>query len=168
MARTGDGAALTARRTTPIEKHRLQIRPYDPATDQARVLDIWVAASHAGHPFLTEADLAAQRTLVRDVYLEQAETWVAIVDGRLDGFIGLLDSLIGGLFVDPQARRGGIGRALVQHAAAGTGTLTVEVYAANDAALAFYARLGFTPVGRREVDDEGRPLPLVQMRRPAR
>jgi putative acetyltransferase len=146
----------------------LQIRPYDPATDQARVLDIWLAASRAGHPFLTEADLAAQRTLVRDVYVEPAETWVAIVDGRLDGFIGLLDSFIGGLFVDPQARRGGIGRALVQHAAAGKGTLTVEVYAANDAALAFSARLGFIPVGRREVDDEGRPLPLVQMRRPAR
>jgi putative acetyltransferase len=146
----------------------LQIRPYDPATDQARVLDIWLVASRAGHPFLTEADLAAQRTLVRDVYVEPAETWVAIVDGRLDGFIGLLDSFIGGLFVDPQARRGGIGRALVQHAAAGKGTLTVEVYAANDAALAFSARLGFIPVGRREVDDEGRPLPLVQMRRPAR
>jgi ribosomal protein S18 acetylase RimI-like enzyme len=146
----------------------LQIRPYDPATDQARVLDIWLVESRAGHPFLTEADLAAQRTLVRDVYVEPAETWVAIVDGRLDGFIGLLDSFIGGLFVDPQARRGGIGRALVQHAAAGKGTLTVEVYAANDAALAFSARLGFIPVGRREVDDEGRPLPLVQMRRPAR
>ena len=117
---------------------------------------------------MAEAALAALRTLVRGVYLEQAETWVAIVVGRLDGFIGLLDTFIGGLFVDPQVQRGGIGRTLVQHAAAGKGTLTVEVYAANDAALAFYARLGFTPVGRREVDDEGRALPLEQMRRPAR
>jgi ribosomal protein S18 acetylase RimI-like enzyme len=152
----------------PTGKQRLQIRPYEPATDQARVLDIWLAASRAGHPFLTEADLATQRMLVRDLYLEQAETWVATMAGRIEGFIGLLDAFIGGLFVDPEAHRSGIGRALVQHAAARKGALTVDVYAANEAALAFYARLGFTLTGRRDIDDEGRHLPLLQLRRPAR
>ena len=144
----------------------MQIRPYDPTTDRRRVLELWLAASRVGHPFLTEADLAAQRALVRDVYLEQAETWVATAAGRIDGFIGLLDAFIGGLFVDPDAHRSGIGRTLVEHAAARKGALTVEVYAANESALAFYARLGFTVAGRREIDDEGRALPLVQLRRP--
>jgi putative acetyltransferase len=41
--------------------------------------------------------------------------------------------------------------------------LTVEVYAANPAAAAFYARCGFVATGRKERDDQGRPLPLVVM-----
>ncbi len=101
------------------------------------------------------------------LYLERAETWVALGAGRIQGFIGLLDAFVGGLFVDPAAHRAGIGRALVEHAAGRKGELSVDVYAANAAALAFYARLGFVPVGHRDVDDEGRPLPLVQLHRPA-
>jgi putative acetyltransferase len=145
----------------------MAIRRYAAASDRDRVLAIWLAASRTGHPFLTEADLAAQRRLVRDVYLEQSETWVAVDDGAIQGFIGLLDSFIGGLFVDPARHGRGVGSTLVHHAAALKGTLTVDVYAANTGALAFYARLGFTPIGRREADDEGRPLQLVQLRRPA-
>ncbi len=45
----------------------MRIRPYDRATDQDRVLEIWLTASRAGHPFLSDTDLEAQRVLVRDV-----------------------------------------------------------------------------------------------------
>jgi putative acetyltransferase len=36
----------------------------------------------------------------------------------------------------------------------------------NDAARAFYERLGFQIVGRSDLDDAGRPFPLLHMRRP--
>ena len=75
-----------------------------------------------------------------------------------DGFI-LVRALAGEaeiltLAVSPAARRRGLGRALVQAAAAsarqaGAESLFLEVAADNAAALALYADCGFEPVGRR-------------------
>ena len=58
------------------------------------------------------------------------------------------------LAVIPPARRGGLGRALVQQAAAqardaGAARLFLEVGSANAAARALYERCGFRPVGLR-------------------
>jgi len=143
------------------------IRPYAAALDRERVLEIWLAASRAAHPFLGEATLQRQLKLVSDVYLVDADTRVAVVDDRVQGFIGLLDAFIGGLFVAPEAHQLGIGRALILDAAATRGALTVEVYAQNQGALGFYAAQGFVETGRSPRDDEGRPLELVRLHRPA-
>ncbi len=144
-----------------------EIRAYRDAEDREACLDVWLRASRVGHPFLSEADLRAQREQVDRLYLPNAENWVAVDgEGRVVGFVGLLDGLVGGLFVDPDRHGLGVGRALVGHAARLKGELTVEVYAANGA-VAFYRRCGFEPVGRKDSDAEGRPFPLLVMRRPA-
>ncbi|WP_029031894.1 GNAT family N-acetyltransferase [Salinarimonas rosea] len=141
------------------------LRRYDPARDADACLSIWRDASRAGHPFLEEAALEADAVLVRDVYLPKAEIVVAEEDGRVVGFVALLDAFIGGLFVDPTRHGGGVGRALVLDAASRKGALDVEVYEANAGALAFYVRLGFVETGRRETDDQGRAHPVVRLRR---
>ncbi|MGJ3263669.1 MAG: GNAT family N-acetyltransferase [Salinarimonas sp.] len=141
------------------------IRAYDPTYDADACLAVWRAASEAGHPFLGASALDADAVLVRDVYLPRAEIMVASDDGRLAGFLALLGTVIGGLFVDPARHARGIGRALVLHAAARKGALDVEVYEENAGARAFYDRLGFVPTGRRATDDQGRPHPLVRMSR---
>ncbi len=80
------------------------------------------------------------------------------VDGRLLGYGGfrwvLDEGYIGNIAVAPEARRQGIGRALVQQLiqagkAVGLAFLTLEVRAGNEAAIALYAQAGFVPVGRR-------------------
>ncbi|HYE49053.1 MAG TPA: GNAT family N-acetyltransferase [Azospirillaceae bacterium] len=140
----------------------LLIRPCG-MSDHAACLDVWLRASRVGHPFLTDQDLAGQWKLVRDVYLPNAETWVAVAAGCIVGFIGLLDRHIGGLFVDPRHHGMGVGRRLVAHAARLKGPLTVQVYEANRA-VGFYLRCGFRITGRQERDDEGRALPLLALR----
>lgn len=141
----------------------MNIRPYD-LRDQEQALSVWLEASRVGHPFLGEEVLAQQQVLVRDVYLPEAETWVADEDGRIIGFIGLLDDLVGGLFVAPDQHGKGVGRALIKHASDLKGSLTVEVYAANPMAPDFYRRCGFVEFERKDHDDEGRPLELIRMR----
>jgi ribosomal-protein-alanine N-acetyltransferase len=82
---------------------------------------------------------------------------VAETDGRAGGFI-LCRSVAGEaeiltLAVIPQARRGGVGRALVEAAAglaAGSArSLFLEVAADNAAAIGLYLTAGFEAVGRR-------------------
>ncbi len=130
--------------------------------DTNPLVAIWQDASARAHGFLPEALLVEQAVAVRDIYLPEAETWVAVGDRPL-GFIGLLDNHIGGLFVSPATQGQGIGAQLVTHAQGIHGTLTVEVYEENPQAVGFYRRMGFAPVLRRETDDNGLPHPLLRM-----
>ncbi|EFG4742199.1 GNAT family N-acetyltransferase, partial [Escherichia coli] len=109
-------------------KNKVTIRAYQ-ASDNAVLSDIWFRASCRAHAFLGEARLAQQRRLIEQTYLPDAETWVALIDGEPVGFIGLLESFIGGLFVDPRHHGAGIGQALVAHALGLKGELSLQVYA---------------------------------------
>ena len=71
------------------------------------------------------------------------ETWVWDTGEEVAGFISLLGSDIGALFVDPTRHGQGIGRALVRQAQALRGSLAVEVFERNALGRAFYERLGF-------------------------
>ena len=81
------------------------------------------------------------------------------------GFMGLTGSNIDALFIDPAAHRQGIGRALVEHAGRGGGPLTVDVNEQNEGAVGFYLAMGFALAGRSPLDDQGRPYPLLHLRR---
>jgi ribosomal protein S18 acetylase RimI-like enzyme len=142
----------------------MKLRPARP-TDAPKLLQIWLDASRVGHSFLGEETLQEQLPKLRDVYIPHADNWVAIEGDKILGFIGMIDGHIGGLFVAPEAHRGGVGRFLVEQAASRIGELTVEVYEQNGSACSFYRSCGFKQVGRKELDDEGRPLPLLRMRR---
>lgn len=140
------------------------IRAYRPS-DAERLLDIWLAASRIGHPFLGDAVLLQQRDMVRDLYLGNAEIWVATENGYPVAFIGLLETFIGGLFADPAVHGGGHARALLEHAAGLKPFLELDVYALNPVAPGFYRHLDFVETGRRPRDDEERPFELIRMRR---
>ena len=141
------------------------IRPYR-AEDNAALVDIWHRASSVAHDFLPAELLAAQKKLVSEKYLPETETWVAVNGTTPVGFIGLIDSFIGGLFVSPDCQGGGIGSALLDHAFRLKGHLLLEVYAANTRALSFYRRHGFCGIKRRQTDDNGLPFPLIMMQKP--
>ena len=142
------------------------IRAYQ-AADKQTLSSIWYRASLEAHAFLGKDLLRDQQKLIEDVYLEKAETWVAVINGEPVGFIGLLDCFIGGLFVDPPAQGYGIGRRLLDYALALKGELSLEVYADNKGACRFYQRLGFQEISRREEDDNGLPFANIWMQRKA-
>lgn len=139
------------------------IRAYRPETDMKILSDIWLQASLRAHAFIGEQRLREQQILIETRYLPDAETWVACRDGRAVGFISLIDSFIGALFIAPDQQGHGIGRALTTHTLALKGQLTLEVYTANTQAMHFYEALGFREQSRRPTDDEGLPFENAEM-----
>ena len=142
------------------------IRPYA-AGDEDPAVSVWSAAAILGHPFLDEEGTGERERMLRQVYLVQAENWVALDElGKVVGLLGLLDHddapwEVGGLFVHPDAQGGGYGRALLDHAAKLKGTLTLEVFERNRNARAFYAHMGFVETGQRVDDSTGFVLCLM-------
>ena len=136
----------------------LVIRPFDKATDIEKLSSIWLDASLLAHPFIGKPRLIEQQQLIAAKYLPSAETWVACQADSAVGFISLLGTFIGGLFIAPSHQGRGIGRKLIAHALDRKGNLSLEVYLQNQQAVRFYAALGFREVSRRPIDDEDLPF----------
>jgi len=133
--------------------------------DRERVVDIWRGAVDATHHFLHPED---RRDIEVEVvaFLPTVSLWLAVdnTDAAL-GFMLLEGSCMEALFVDPLHRGSGIGRALIQHALTFHSTITTEVNEQNSQAVGFYCHLGFERVGYSQHDQQGRPYPLIHLRK---
>jgi len=141
-----------------MKNQNIVIRPFDAVTDTEKLSDIWLEASLKAHPFIGKPRLLEQRQLIEQEYLPKSETWVACHGGAVIGFISLLGSFIGGIFIAPNQQGVGVGRKLIAHALEQKNELSLEVYTQNEQAVRFYAALGFREVSRRDVDDLGYPF----------
>ena len=135
------------------------------ADDLPRVVDVWEASVRAEHDFVSEAYIQFFKPLVRDELLRLVElASVRATDGEIVGFVGVADARIEALFVHPAWRRRGIGRMLVTYAVAARGATSVDLDEQNASAVRFFGRLGFTIVGRSDIDGVGKAFPRVHMR----
>ena len=138
----------------------IALRP-NSAGDADALLQVWRNAVDSSHEFLSAEDRTAIDPLVAD-YVASADLTVAILDGVPVAFMGVTGQNIDSLFIDPVAQGQGLGRCLADTVERPT---TVDVNEQNGPGLAFYRQLGFAVVGRSEQDGEGRPYPLLHLRR---
>jgi putative acetyltransferase len=139
----------------------VSVRPAREA-DLDALTDIWDRAARSSHGFMHPDDLAEMRPLIRDSYLPSMDVWLAQTpDGTPAAFIGAHDTHVELLYVDPAFHGRGLGTHLLGH----VGATSVEVYADNAEGVGFYRSRGFAEVLRRDRDADGRPYPMVVLRR---
>ena len=109
------------------------------------VMQIWLQANLDAHAFIPASFWEAHFEIVRDM-LPQAELYVHENEAprQIDGFIGLTENHIEGIFVAESARSKGVGKSLLEYAKSCKPYLTLSVYQKNERALAFYRREQFT------------------------
>lgn len=108
------------------------------------LIAVWLASTIQAHPFISENYWHESESIVRNVYIPQSATWVYPYQGKMVGFISVLDSLfIGALFVSEPFIGKGVGQALMEHAKALYPSLSLEVYQKNHRAVHFYHHQGF-------------------------
>jgi putative acetyltransferase len=124
---------------------------------------IWRSAVDATHDFLTDGDRDAIESALPAEYFPQILLTVADLDGVPVGFAGTSEGNLEMLFVDAAARGRGIGTLLLDDALDRHGVRRVDVNEQNAQAVAFYRRRGFTATSRDDLDDAGRPYPILHM-----
>ncbi|AOW12115.1 acetyltransferase [Hydrogenophaga crassostreae] len=120
----------------------MKIRQYETA-DLAAVLSSWEAATRLAHPFMTNEFIAQEKTNVAELYIPNTDTWVAEIDGSVEGFVALIGNEVGAIFLQPRQHGKGVGRALMDKAKELHGSLEVQVFKDNPIGRNFYARYGF-------------------------
>lgn len=105
--------------------------------DINKVTDIWLDTNVTAHSFISSQYWQNNFELVKELLLQ------AIVyeqNQEIQGFIGLNDEYIEGIFVSNEMRSYGIGKALLNYVKS---KLFLNVYQKNIRAIAFYQREGF-------------------------
>ncbi len=120
------------------------IRPLEPE-DTDTVLEIWLRSSVAAHDFVPRSYWEGKLDEMRTRYLPDSRTFVYQDESAesVCGFVSLVENYVAALFVHPDRQGQGIGRRLLQWAAAQYPTLELSVYAENKRAVRFYLREGF-------------------------
>lgn len=141
----------------------VRIRDAVGSAEYPRLVAIWRSAVDATHGFLADADRADFEGQLIGVHFAAVRLTVAEIDGVPVGFAGTAGERLEMLFVHADARGRGVGSALLRHAIAEQGIRVVDVNEQNEQAIEFYLRRGFVVTGRSELDEAGRPYPLLQM-----
>ncbi|MGB8407033.1 MAG: acetyltransferase [Mycobacterium sp.] len=141
-----------------------QLRDCLGESEYPRLVAIWRSAVDATHHFLTDGDRSEIEGQLAQAYFPQVRLTVAEIDGQPVGFAGTAGESLEMLFVDAPTRGQGMGSLLLEHVVRVRGIRTVDVNEQNDQAVGFYLRHGFVVRGRSDVDEAGRPYPLLHLK----
>ena len=110
--------------------------------DINRVADIWLDTNLKAHSFISAQYWKSNYELVKEM-LSQAEVYVYEDDQKIQGFIGLSDEYIEGIFVSEKMQSQGIGKLLLNYIKDRKSALRLNVYQKNIRAIHFYQREEF-------------------------
>ena len=139
-----------------------------PSRDAALIADlqaVWEVSVRKTHLFLAENDIAALLPMVTEALRKVDKLLLAQHNAEAVGFMGVGGYKIEMLFLHPVHFGKGLGRRLVQYAVETLGAVYVDVNEQNPQALAFYKHVGFTVIGRSELDEQGNHHPILHMQR---
>lgn len=110
--------------------------------DIDKVADIWLDTNMKAHSFIPAQYWKDNFELVRGLLL-QATVFVYEDESKeIQGFIGLNDEYVEGIFVSDKMQSQGIGKALLNYAKDRRSKLRLNVYQKNTRAISFYQREG--------------------------
>lgn len=134
------------------------------SADYQEIVEVWEASVRATHDFLSEEDIRYFRPLILNEYLKTVDLFcIRSEQGRIEGYLGTSADKIEMLFLRPEARGKGIGKALLYYAIHTLVITKVDVNEQNGQAVGFYEHMGFRVVGRSALDGTGKPYPILRM-----
>ena len=123
------------------------------------VMKIWLDTNTNAHSFIQKNYWQDNYEDVRGM-LPEAEIFIYEYDHTIQGFIGLMDDYIAGIFIDSGCQSQGIGKALLDQTKKVHSNLSLQVYKNNEGAVRFYTREGFSPV-KEQMDENTGETELV-------
>lgn len=110
--------------------------------DINKVADIWWDTNIKAHYFIPAQYWKRNFGLVKELLL-QATVYVYEDKQEIQGFVGLSDEYIEGIFVSAEMQSQGIGKILLNYVKGKRNNLLLNVYQKNTRAISFYQREGF-------------------------
>lgn len=107
------------------------------------IMQIWLESNLDAHSFIGEKYWKDNYGAVSDM-IPSAEVYIFEDEDGIEGFIGLMDNYIAGLFVNKAKRSMGMGKQLLDFVKGRKDELFLDVFVKNEKAVRFYTREGFS------------------------
>jgi putative acetyltransferase len=133
------------------------------SADYPRVVEVWEASVRATHHFVAASDIEIFRPIVRDALQHLKLAAVRDSEGIVVGFTAVGGDMVEMLFIHPDWRGKGIGKALLRHAVEKLAAVRLDVNEQNEQAVGFYLHEGFEVESRSELDGFGKPYPILHL-----
>ncbi|MBE5979881.1 MAG: N-acetyltransferase [Paenibacillaceae bacterium] len=124
------------------------------AEDLNRIMDLWLETNIQAHDFIEKSYWQDHFDEVMEI-LPKASVYVYEDNGIIEGFIGLMNNYIAGIFISKDNQSRGIGRQLLHHVKGNHNELSLKVYEKNQRAVNFYLREGFLVTEKQEDRENG-------------
>ena len=131
-----------------------------------QLTDVWEQSVKATHLFLSESEIAEIKPYL-PIALRQIQHLIIAENeaGYPVGFMGVESHKIEMLFISPEFRGKGIGRKFIQYGIEKFAANEVTVNEQNPQTVGFYEHMGYKVYKRTPLDEQGRPYPLLYMKR---
>lgn len=126
--------------------------------DIDRVMELWLDTNISAHSFIESEYWKSNYDTVKAI-MPSATIYIYEEDNVVQGFVGLMDDYIAGIFVSQHVQSNGIGKTLLDYAKDKKDVLSLSVYKENIRAINFYLREGFT-VSNEQIDENTAKLEL--------
>ena len=129
------------------------------------LLDVRESSVRATHHFLKRDDIEIFKKIIqeKDVFNHVNLTCARDIDNSILGIMGVSQDKLEMLFIDARFIGQGIGKLLLRHAITNLNIAKVDVNEQNEQALKFYEHFGFKVTSRSELDETGKPYPILHM-----
>ena len=129
-----------------------------------QLLIIWEKSVRETHLFLSDAEIENIKRYVPEAMFGVAHLIIANdEDEHPVAFMGIEDGVLEMLFITPEQRGKGLGKALLGLGIEKYGVKQLTVNEQNPQAKGFYEHLGFEVYKRTDTDEQGDPYPLLYM-----
>lgn len=128
------------------------------------LVEIWARAVKQTHDFLQVEDF---QTIKKELpsYFPHLEVKVWTDMERVIGFSGVDGNKLEMLFLDPNYFGRGYGKQIIMNLIEENALQFVDVNEQNQSAKLFYKAMDFVEYARSEMDDAGRPYPILHLKR---
>jgi len=111
--------------------------------DIETVVELWYKTSIIAHDFIPESYWAKNKDAMTSIYLPNSETYVAIEDEKIVGFISMAENLLAAIFVDNKIQGKGVGKELLNFIKKRRNKIQLQAYKKNTKTVDFYKSQNF-------------------------
>jgi len=112
-------------------------------SDIDQIVQLWYETSVQAHDFIPASYWMQNKTKMASEYLPQSQTYLAIIDDQIAGFVSMIDNYLAAIFIKTEMQRKGIGKRLIDYIKQQRNTIQLKVYRENSNSIDFYKSQGF-------------------------
>ena len=123
------------------------------SNDIAVVAELWYDTSVQAHNFISSDYWEENKKAMTNVYLPNSETYLAISNDNIDGFISMVDNFLAALFVKTNIQGKGVGKKLLNYIKERREKIQLKVYKKNSNSVNFYKKQNFVILSENKDDN---------------